>query len=259
MAFVMTDTAAWTTTPDGTRLRAFGPPGTYSVAAVTDDGWCTYGPARHDPQILQLGELASTVPRALADALAQVSVLVRWRTPDLWEAIAAAVLHTHTHRGRAAGVLARLCAAHGTAVRTPHGLVHLIPDALTVAGLSSADFQEIGLTFRRRQLQEAARAYVRHGAYWAGLPPHDLAKQLQTVRFIGPWTAGAAVADHTHDWSAYHYGDRALRHLAGQAAPDIVWPITETAFATWWQQIGSIDLSTLTVFTLAWGELHDEI
>lgn len=258
MAFVMTDTAAWTTAQDGTRLRAFGSPGNYSVAAVSDDGWRMYGPARHDPHVIELGELASTVPRSLADALAQVPVLVRWRTPDLWEAITAAVLHTHTHRGRAAGLLARLCAAHGSTAQTPHGPAHLIPDARTVAGMSSTDFQKLGLTFKRRQLQAAARTYLRHGAHWTGLAPQQLAKELQAVRFVGPWTAGAAVADHTHDWSAYHHGDPTLRHIAGHAAPDIAWPITDTSFATWWTQIGSIDLSTLTVFTLAWGKRHDE-
>src|SRR5690606_32961061 len=80
-----------------------------------------------------------------------------------------------------------------------------------------------------------------------------LVEELQNVPRIGPWTAGAAVADHTHDWSLYPHGDLAVRTWAKAAAPDVDWPTTEPQFAERWRTITGPCLGLATLFTLAWG------
>lgn len=131
-----------------------------------------------------------------------------------------------------------------------------MPDAATVAGLPAAAFTELGMAFKRRPLQAAAAAYLEHGQKWQELPPTRLAEELQTVPRIGPWTAGAAVADYSHDWTLYPYGDLAVRKWATAAAPDVTWPTNDADFAAHWRRIAGGQLAPLTLFTLAWGAHH---
>src|SRR5690606_38082720 len=73
----------------------------------------------------------------------------------------------------------------------------------------------------RRPLRAAAEAFLDLGDKWASLPPTDLVTQVQSVHRIGPWTAGAAVADHTGDFSRYPCAALAVRTCAAQAAPGL--------------------------------------
>lgn len=119
--------------------------------------------------------------------------------------------------------------------------------------MTDADFAELGMRFKARPLRSAADAYLRHRHAWARLPSDALVTALQSVPYIGPWTAGAAVADYLHDWSAYPYGDLAVRTWARTAAPDTAWPATEREFSTAWRRMCGECLGHLTLFTLAWG------
>ncbi|GAA2880960.1 hypothetical protein GCM10010517_43780 [Streptosporangium fragile] len=112
------------------------------------------------------------------------------------------------------------------------------------------------MAFKRRPLQAAAAAYLAHHAEWAQFAPDVLVKAVQAVPRIGPWTAGAAVADYTGDFALYPYADLAVRTWAALADPATAWPADEPAFADAWRNLAGPSLSTLTILTLAWGDQH---
>ena len=59
----------------------------------------------------------------------------------------------------------------------------------------------------------------------AARPAADvLVQELQRIPRIGPWTAGAAVADYSNDFTYYPYADLAVRTWAKRAAPSYPWP-----------------------------------
>lgn len=197
--------------------------------------------------------LPSTVPAALRWALLSIAPVRRHRNPSLWDAIATAIIRQVVRADQARIQHARLRKAYGPRVDTPYGPVHALPTPQTVLELTGDDFAALGLAFKASALQAAAGAYLEYGAKWAELPPADLVAELQTVPRIGPWTAGAAVADYTHDWSLYPYTDLAVRKWAQAATPGIEWPDDEKSFGEWWRTITDDHLGALTVLTLAWG------
>jgi DNA-3-methyladenine glycosylase II len=226
------------------------------VAVVTGDRWHVDGPAPVQPHVVDLTSIPPSVPVSLREKLTAVGTVVRWRTPDLWDAVATAIIRQVIRADQARLFHYRFRTAHGRPVSSPHGTAHLLPDAATVAHLPADAFTSLGLSFKRRPLQAAAAAYLELGAKWTELPPTQLIEELQTVPRIGPWTAGAAIADFTHDWTLYPHGDLAVRKWAALAAPDINWPEKEDAFAARWRRIAGDQLGTLTLFTLAWGARH---
>lgn len=249
MAVVMCEHPAWTLT-DGVWVRAFSP---RCVAVATPEVWSTYGSPPYRPQVVEFESLPSSVPSSLRQRLVGVGPVVRWRTPDLWEAIATAIIRQVIRADHARLLHRRFRGVYGSAVASPHGEVHMMPDAATVAGLPVEAFTVLGLGFKHRALRAAAAAFLDQGAKWCELAPGRLVEELQNVPRIGPWTAGTAVADFTHDWSLYPYGDLAVRKWAATAAPDVDWPTSERAFAARWRRIAGDQLGPLTLFTLAWG------
>ncbi|MEE2051337.1 hypothetical protein [Nocardiopsis tropica] len=201
----------------------------------------------YDPKIL--GENTPTVLRA--PLLGQGSVR-RLRNPDLWDALATGIIRQVIRADQARLMYHRFCDAHGTA--TPSDL-RAFPRAEAVLALNQEDFATLGMAFKRRPLIAAAEAFLALGSKWAELPPEDLVAEVQTVPRIGPWTAGAAVADVTGDFSLYPHGDMAVRKYAAQAAPVLDQPNDEATFARWWRSFATTpaELSTLTVLTLALG------
>ncbi len=77
--------------------------------------------------------------------------------------------------------------------------------------------------------------------------------QLQGIPRIGPWTAGAAVADYSNDFTCYPYADLAVRTWAKRAAPSYPWPDSEQELGRLWQRLAGDQFATLTLLTLAWG------
>jgi DNA-3-methyladenine glycosylase II len=122
--------------------------------------------------------------------------------------------------------------------------------------LSDQQFARTGLTFKRHTLRAAAEAYLAHGPRWRELRPSELVAQLQQVPRIGPWTAGAVVADFTNDFTCYPYADLAVRTWARRASPSCPWPGNERAFGQLWRRLAGDQLASLTLFTLAWGNQH---
>lgn len=255
MTIVMREHPAWSIS-DGVCLRAFGSPDEWGVVAATADSWRTFGSVRPCPDAVEPVAFPPEIPTSLAETLISMGTVVRWRTPDLWEAIATAIIRQVIRAGQARKLHEHFRATYGTPVCTALGTAYLMPDAATVAGLPAEAFAALGMAFKRRPLQAAAAAYLEHGEKWRELPSMRLVEELQTVPRIGPWTAGAAVADHTHDWTLYPHGDLAVRTWATAAAPDTAWPASEEAFASLWRRIAGDHLGALTLFTLAWGAHH---
>lgn len=258
MATLITDHPAWSTHDDGTATR---------VVLANDGVWqarwngaelelLSLGEAEHAPRVDQTSaaQLPPDAPTALRAALSGLERVVRLPNPDLWDAITTAVLRQVVRAAQARAVYRRWCAAHGTR-DTPLGPAALTPAPETVLGLPDDAFRAVGAAFHRTALQAAATAYQDHADEWRALAPDDLVKALDEIPRVGPWTASAATADFTGDFSVYPHGDLAVRTWARRAAPDAPLPATERPFAATWQRYAPDrpHLHALTLFTLAWG------
>ncbi len=178
--------------------------------------------------------------------------VARLRTPDLWEAVATAIIRQVIRADQARLMYQRFTDTHGD----PTEAGRVFPGAETVLALGDEAFAELGMAFKRDPLRAAARAVLDHGEKWGQLPALDLVDELQSVPRIGPWTAGATVADFTGDFSLYPYGDMAVRKYARQTFPDLDLPDQEAAFAARWSAYCATpsELSVLTALTLALGD-----
>lgn len=192
----------------------------------------------------------------LLQSLATLGNVQRLTNPSLWDAITTAILRQVVRAEQARKVHRRFSAAHGHTIDTPAGPLSLVPDPDTVLALPDEAFAETGTKFHRTALRAAAAQYAEHHTTWAQLPPEDLVKALDEVPRIGPWTASAAAADYTGDFSVYPHGDLAVRTWAGRAAPGVTFPDTDRTFANRWRRLADdnrTQLHALTLFTLTWG------
>ncbi|MEV7004959.1 hypothetical protein [Streptosporangium sp. NPDC051022] len=255
MTWLMLDHPAWDL-DTGTPVRALRTPAGAWTFTGSPDRTATLvrgdGPApvvdSYDPVSLPAGR----VPARLAAALHRLGRVERVRNPDLWEALATAIIRQVIRAGQARKMHRAFRAAAGETA----GVTWLIPTPEQTLALGAEDFAALGMAFKRRPLQAAAAAYLTHHAEWAQLAPDALVKALQAVPRIGPWTAGAAVADFTGDFSLYPYADLAVRTWAALADPSTDWPTDEPGFAARWQRLAGPHRSVLTVLTLAWGDHH---
>lgn len=201
----------------------------------------------------------ASVPISLLARLASLGEVRRFPNTDLWDSIATSILRQVIRAEQAKVLYRRFCEAYGDALDTPSGHRFLFPTPDVVADLGDGNFDERGLAFKRVPLRAAAAAYLKYAADWASMRPAQLVTELQMIRRVGPWTAGATVADYSNDWSLYPYGDLAVRKWASYAAPEFTWPANEGEFASLWRSLAGEQLSTLTVLTLAWGGSHGDI
>lgn len=192
----------------------------------------------------------------LVEALGKLGTVQRVANPSLWDAITTAILRQVVRAEQARKVYRRWCAAYGPLYETPVGPMSAAPDPETVLSLSDEAFAEVGTKFHRTALQAAAHAYLKAHDTWTGLPAEELVKALDDIPRVGPWTASAAAADYTGDFSVYPHGDLAVRTWAGKAAPDLPLPVGDRAFEQQWRHFTGnhrTQLHTLTLFTLTWG------
>ena len=255
-ATVMTDHPAWAPVPGPSLARAVPSPGGGHALITTDGtraGWCCPQAAARQPGLFTLP--AGAMPE-LAGPLASLEVVARFANPSLWDAIATAVIRQVVRAAQARAQYQALCAAYGTEVRCGTLAGRLLPSPEIVLGLDDAQFAAVGLAFKRGALRAAADAYLKDGDEWAALPVADLAAALPAVRRIGAWTAGAAAADWSNDFSVYPYSDLAVRTWAAKAAPDAGWPGDEPGFRVRWEQAAGPHLAEITLLTLAWGGHH---
>lgn len=256
---VMTDHPAWT--PDGTAcVRAF--PCCHDKHALTrTDGssleWCcpeasASGPV---PETFALTD-AAALPPELGKALASLGSVARFRNPSLWDALGTAIIRQVVRAAQAQRQYRAFCAAYGDQVRCGQAMAWLFPSPEAVLKLDDDHFADVGLGFKRHALRAAASAFLTHESAWVHMPAADLAADLRTVPRVGPWTAGAAIADWSNDFAAYPCGDLAIRTWAAHMAPPITWPDDEPAFQQYWQELAGDHLAELTLLTLAWGDRH---
>ncbi|MDA8372630.1 MAG: hypothetical protein M0026_22535 [Nocardiopsaceae bacterium] len=208
----------------------------------------TPGPALdvYDP-----ADLSDRAPELMRRGLEARGPVARLRTPDLWDAIATAIIRQVIRADQARLMYQRFTSTYGE----PAEAGHVFPSPEVVLALADEAFTGLGMAFKRDPLRAAAQAVLDHGEKWEQVPPSDLVGELQSVPRIGPWTAGAAVADFTGDFSLYPYGDMAVRKYARQTFPDLDLPDQEAAFAACWSSYSnsSYELSVLTALTLALG------
>jgi DNA-3-methyladenine glycosylase II len=261
--FVLTEHAAWRATPSGS-CRVFAlPDGGQWLVTIDGDELLPRPLAAGNVQprldVFAVAAPAVSETPALFEALAGLGTVARFRTPDLWEAIATAIIRQVIRASHARHLHRTFCDAFGHRISCPDGNEYaLFPHAGTVLDLHDEQFANIGMTFKSRPLRAAAEAYLKHGAQWRELPPGALATELQRVPRIGPWTAGAAVADFTNDFAYYPYADLAVRTWAKRAAPACSWPDDEQEFGRLWRRLAGSQLAPMTLLTLAWGSHHGD-
>jgi DNA-3-methyladenine glycosylase II len=253
---VMTDHPASTPTAGSWLVRVMPCPDG-SHALVRTDGtraeWCCPQAAACEPGIFALPDGAAP---ELAAPLGTLGPVARFANPSLWDAVATAIIRQVVRADQARVQYRALCEAHGAEVRCGNFAGWLFPSPEVVLDLSDARFKAFGLAFKREALRAAAGAFLKDGAAWALRPAGELIAELASVHRIGPWTAGAAAADWSNDFSLYPYGDLAVRTWATRAAPGAGWPDNEPRFRTCWEQATSPHLADITLLTLAWGGHH---
>lgn len=259
--FMMTEHPGWRRSSNGI-MRVFTlPSGRHCLSKVGEDG------ARSrirmlDPDVFRLPEAAATEIPELREALDSLGRVGRIRNPNLWEAIATAILRQVIRASQSKKLYALLCETHGATVarREEDGSVYYaFPEPQIILQLSDSSFAELGLAFKMAPLRAAASHYLTSGARWRSLSPSRLVEELQTIPRVGAWTARAAVADWSNDWSLYPYGDLAIRKWASRAAPGHSWASDEPTFAEQWRSLCGEHISSLTLLVLAWGSQRGDI
>lgn len=175
----------------------------------------------------------------------------RVRNPDLWDALLPPIFRQRRRAQDVESLYRRFCINHGSIIATTAGLTLLPPTPETVAGLPDDAFIQLGMRDKRRPLRAAAEACLNRASEWDELPPGKLFAGLQTVRHVGRWTAGAAVADHTNDYSFYTLPvDVAYRQWKEFLAPPSV-DLSEQDFVQAWATLHYGHRSTLIALILA--------
>lgn len=262
--FVMTEHAAWLPVQDTTR-RVFARPGggrwlvQATGATVTLDR-LTADADELPVDVFTLSDGLAGAADELMTALGRLGSVARFRNANLWDAVGTAIIRQVIRAAQAKKLYRAFCEMYGERVALPHGGSYaLFPSPEVVLGLSDEQFASVGMAFKRGALRNAASAYLEHGEKWRELAPLTLTHELQQVPRIGPWTAHAAVADYSNDWSLYPYADLAVRTWAKRAAPSYVWPDDEPSFGQTWRALAGEHLSSLTLLTLAWGSQYGDI
>ncbi|MFJ6568666.1 hypothetical protein ACIQNU_14670 [Streptomyces sp. NPDC091292] len=258
-----TDHPAWIETGTGGRVRAVR-----TASGVWVLSWdrrtglhmaCAHGTEDVKPVVVTTDPacLPGTVPAVLKAGLDELGPTQRPANPSLWDAITTAILRQVVRAGQARKLYRAWCETYGTTVDTPHGTLAVAPSAERVLTLDDDQFAAVGAKFHRTALQAAATHCERHSAQWHRLDAGDLVAALTGVPRIGPWTASAAAADFTGDFSIYPHDDLAVRTWAAQIAPGLDWPDKkDKAFGPMWTGMAGRDrtaVHTLTLATLTWG------
>ena len=230
---VITEHAAWRTTERG-RYRLFAlPDGGQWLVRVSGGEIlscplvASNGEPRFDVFTLPRPGMAGHAAPELSSALAALGAVARFRTADLWEAVATAIIRQVVRAAQAKRLYRDFCRAHGQQITNLNGEGYaLFPTPETVLGLNDGQFASTGLMFKRRPLRAAAEAYLQHGAHWRDLPPDVLVHELQRIPRIGPWTAGlpwpttatTSRTTPTRTWPSAPGPSEPRRHIHGPIA-----------------------------------------
>ncbi|MGW5051399.1 hypothetical protein [Actinokineospora sp. NPDC004072] len=257
-AQVMFDHPAWQIAEDGTAWRAVRlRDQVLAVVVRTSADGVSIDAVPEVSRLFRLVDPGGLVGEAaLVDPLQAAGAVLRLANPDLWDALATGIVRQVIRAGQARLLYRDFCRAHGENVETPAGPAWLFPSPDAVLALPDTEFTRLGMSFKRAPLRAAAEAYLARHSDWASLPAAELVAAVQEVPRIGPWTAGAAVADATNDFSLYPFADLAVRTWARRLAPAYQWPQSEPEFAVVWRGLAGEQLCEWTLLTLAWGVRH---
>lgn len=220
---------------------------------------CVRGAEDSKPRLVAADpeDLPHAAPAVLRAGLARLGVTRRLANPWLWDAIVTAVLRQVVRAEQARKLYRAWCTEMGTPVPGRESGLALTPDPRRVLAMDMEQFAKVGARFHRTALQAAAGAYLNHHTAWEQMRADELAAALTGIPRIGPWTAGAAAADFTGDFSVYPHDDLAVRTWAARIAPDYPWPAAkDKRFRPLWSGWAGNDrtaLHTLTLSTLTWG------
>lgn len=257
-----TDHPAWEAYEDGTRARAVRTASGIWTVSHDRDGLhlvCVDGTEDVKPEFVATdpAHLPPPAPAALREGLGELGVTQRLANPWLWDAISTAILRQVVRADQARKLYRAWCSTYGTTVEGPQGELAVAPTPDAVLDLPDDQFAAVGAKFHRTALLAAAEEYRRHPHDWEHMDADTLAVTLTRIPRIGPWTAAAAAADFTGDFSVYPHDDLAVRTWAAKIAPAYPWPDKkDTAFGplwTGWAKPDRTALHTLTLATLTWG------
>jgi DNA-3-methyladenine glycosylase II len=189
-------------------------------------------------------ELPETVPMIVRRKLARLDGLQRFAAGCYWEALGTAVIRQVIRAGQARRLWHRLAGAMGDAGR--------FPSAERFLTVGDGELTDAGLGFKIRTLRTVAEACLAERRNWDRLGPVQLHDAWLTLPGIGPWSAGAAIADLRNAWQLYPHDDLAVRTWAFRAFPESAIPTNPRSFLRCWTDWGGETVGTLTVLTLGW-------
>jgi DNA-3-methyladenine glycosylase II len=193
-------------------------------------------------------DLREVTPAPIRQSLARLDGLQRFGAASYWEALATAVIRQVIRAGQARRVWHRLAAA-----LTPSGeAAGGFPTGERFLAASDGELAEAGLGFKTRTLRAVAEACRSEQRHWDQLTPIELHDAWLTLPGIGPWSAGAAIADLRNAWQLYPHDDLAVRTWAIRAFPGLGIPTDPRPFLRRWTDWGGPAIGTLTVLTLGW-------
>lgn len=204
---------------------------------------------------------SNTIPEAhpLAEALTSLGKVVRVRNSDPWDALLTSIIRQVIRASHATRLYRQLCRAYGEEVGFGSSTYWMSPRPEVLLAMTDTDFKRLGLTFKAGVLRFAAEYCLENGCSWGSALPLNIPNsksELQSIPRIGPWTAGATIADLTNDFTAYPVGDLAVRTWAKTIYPSFEWPTRENEFEDLWRRMAKSRLSEVTMLTLAWGGTH---
>jgi DNA-3-methyladenine glycosylase II len=226
---------------------------TVRAAYDQDVGHWRLQPERAAAALAQLAsfstaDLGEATPAPIRRSLARLDGLQRLGAGSYWEALGTAVIRQVIRAGQARRVWHRLAAALAAGGNAA-GQFPTVERFLTT---SDGELAEAGLGFKTRTLRVVAEACQSEQRHWDQLNPIELHDAWLTLPGIGPWSAGAAIADLRNAWQLYPHDDLAVRTWAARAFPDLAIPTDPRPFLRSWTDWGGHAVGTLTVLTLGW-------
>lgn len=181
----------------------------------------------------------------------------RLRNPDLWDALLPPILQYRSRTFERVRRYRRLCSAYGETIPTARSAVPLPPRPETVRDFDDAAFGRIGVPLHLAdRLRTVANEFVDRTDFWLTLPPAELFDALQDVSYVGKWTAAAATADLTNDFSFYPRSDFTTAGRWEQFTQESEGRLTAYDFECAWQSMCQEQKSTLTALSVDWKTRH---
>ena len=202
--------------------------------------------ARAQLASFSIADLAESTPAPIRQNLARLDGLQRLGAGSYWEALGTAVIRQVIRAGQARRVWHRLAAT----LTHCEEAIGAFPTVERFLAASDADLAEAGLGFKIRTLRTVADVCQSERRRWDRLDPIELHDAWLSLPGIGPWSAGAAIADLRNAWQLYPHDDLAVRTWATRAFPELAIPTAAGPFLRRWTEWGGPAVGTLTVLTL---------